>query len=475
MSAGGLSYSAITNFGKITLPSVDTWGSNMNILKDPPKSITTRRIDKVGQTSSITEMVDESGNRAAEVILPFARGINPSVSVSYNNYGNNGGQGSRGVFQNQTQAFLPYRVDRDGAFRPPVVNLEQLYPLSRLPRVWTTAFTQPGFADFSKKMRVCGTAKETKEVKNDLLKTSARPTAVYKIETPLEKPMETKYSIQDTINVSGNSGIRSMDRTTQNVLKPTKEVNYDNLHSFAHSNMSDIKHVNNYNMHTEKFIQDTNSHSVYSNLGSEKMQITPLSDMSDLSNIRTNDLHNINYITQTSGTDQSKYIHDDIKLDRVLPEYNTRTNFTGNKKVTYIHDDIELNRVLPQYNTSTNFSGNEKVSYIHDNIELDRVLPEYNASTNMSQNTHKVLRHDYMKELDRNTPLTNMTINKGGNGENNISSRNINLLHKINAGGYDIPAQIPQQNRLNLQHNLNPTKSQMSKVMSQEFEGRYAY
>ena len=45
-----ISYSGLSNYGKATLPSVDTWGTNMNILKDPPKSIQTRRIDRVGQT-----------------------------------------------------------------------------------------------------------------------------------------------------------------------------------------------------------------------------------------------------------------------------------------------------------------------------------------------------------------------------------------------------------------------------------------
>ena len=29
-----LSYSAITNSGKVTLPSVDSWGTNMNIIKE---------------------------------------------------------------------------------------------------------------------------------------------------------------------------------------------------------------------------------------------------------------------------------------------------------------------------------------------------------------------------------------------------------------------------------------------------------
>ena len=71
MSAGGLSYSGLIGHGKVTLPSVSTWGTNMNILRDPPKSVYTRKIDRVGQTSSITEMIDESGDRACEAIRVF--------------------------------------------------------------------------------------------------------------------------------------------------------------------------------------------------------------------------------------------------------------------------------------------------------------------------------------------------------------------------------------------------------------------
>ena len=59
----------------------------MNILRDPPKSIMTRRIDKVGETSSITELIDGSGNRACEAISLYSRGINPFVSVDYGNAG----------------------------------------------------------------------------------------------------------------------------------------------------------------------------------------------------------------------------------------------------------------------------------------------------------------------------------------------------------------------------------------------------
>ena len=166
MSAGGLSYSGIVNYGKVTLPSIESWGTNMNILRDPPKSIHTRKIDKVGQTSSITEMIDQSGNRSCEVINVYARGVNPSVSVSYGNESNNGGQGTSGIqIGGPRNAKLPYTIMRDGAFRPPVLTQQDLLPLSRMPRNWTTAFSKPGFADFSKKLRSCGNAKNTKEVK----------------------------------------------------------------------------------------------------------------------------------------------------------------------------------------------------------------------------------------------------------------------------------------------------------------------
>jgi len=161
-----ISYSALTNYGKSSLPSVESWGTNMNILKDPPKAIYTRRIDKVGQTSDITTMIDDSENRACEAINVYSRGINPMVSVSYGNEGNNGGQGS-GVANGgiggmklggQSQAYLPYRVVNEGAFYAPIMTQTNLQPLSRQPRIWTTAFTQPGFVDFSKKKKTCGTA-----------------------------------------------------------------------------------------------------------------------------------------------------------------------------------------------------------------------------------------------------------------------------------------------------------------------------
>ena len=45
MSSGGLSYDCIRGSSrKVTLPSVEMWGTDINILKDPPKSLFTRAI-----------------------------------------------------------------------------------------------------------------------------------------------------------------------------------------------------------------------------------------------------------------------------------------------------------------------------------------------------------------------------------------------------------------------------------------------
>ena len=137
MSAGGISFDCLTTSRKVTLPSVDDWGTNLNIIKDPTKGVFTRRKDKVGDTQEILLAQDESGDRIAECINVYARGVNPMVGVSYNNYGKNGGQSG---CSKQGGAKLPYRPQ---VFHPPVYRQENLMPLSRQPREWFYAIANP--------------------------------------------------------------------------------------------------------------------------------------------------------------------------------------------------------------------------------------------------------------------------------------------------------------------------------------------
>jgi hypothetical protein len=125
-----LSYSALTTYGKPSLPEVDDWGASAHIIRDPPKAIYTYRKDKVEDTQD-AYLEGGMGDRLEEKIRVYPTGVNPMVSVSYQNSG--GG----------TQASLPYKIMRDGDFRPPIRRQEDLLPLSRLPRHITSVVVAP--------------------------------------------------------------------------------------------------------------------------------------------------------------------------------------------------------------------------------------------------------------------------------------------------------------------------------------------
>jgi len=156
-----LSYSGIVNYGKATLPTADSWGQQMIITRDPPKSIHTRMKTRVGDTSSIAATLAKADDRFCDSINYYARGQNPMVSVSY---GESNGSSSG-------QAYLPYRVARDGAFRPPTWRQEDLLPLSRLPRHRTSVNGNLTQIDYTRRLTDCG-GDITKEVRENLMRTS---------------------------------------------------------------------------------------------------------------------------------------------------------------------------------------------------------------------------------------------------------------------------------------------------------------
>lgn len=170
------SYSGIVGYGKLNLPSVDSWSTNNNILKDPPRSVVAHRKDKVGANSSITEEIEMSRDRIAESIMAYPRGVNPMVGISYNGQGNAGIKSFRGQ-----QAKLPYRVMMDGAFRAPVLAPVDLLPLSRMPRLVTKVNCAVNKPDFQKKL-TCGAPGKT--YRTQLLNTSCCANSTYPIKRP---------------------------------------------------------------------------------------------------------------------------------------------------------------------------------------------------------------------------------------------------------------------------------------------------
>jgi hypothetical protein len=405
-----ISYSGIVGYGKATLPSVDSWQNNMNILRDPPKSIMTRRIDKVGETSSITEMCDESGNRSCEAISVYARGINPSVSVDYGNAGNNGGQragfggtvgsnqGSSGNSLHGGQAYLPYRVNRDGAFRPPIQSQISLLPLSRMPRTNTTAFSKKGFVDFSKKL-MCpgGNFREVKET----IKACIRPTATYKMNTQIVEPFEVKYVIKNPVKFdprAGVTGIRTQDITIQDVNTPTKEINTTPIYAedvYANASGYTVKYVDNSHMNTDRYLQDPLNSSVQSKM-SRSIQITPIEDIFDV-DIRTKDGMNISYTPIKTGHTKEESIHKDVELQRRVLATTVATNKHLNiyARPQYEHQSIQK-RNRPIANAFTNHGTIEKQSSIDFNSRDYKLKPTINAGgiSGRGQMPHKQINSD---------------------------------------------------------------------------------
>ena len=420
-----LSYSAITNSGKVTLPSVGSWGTNMNIMKDPPKSIMMRRIDKVGDTNEITKMIDNS-DRSAESILRFARGVNPSVSVNYSNFG-----GSQQNFGNQ-QAFLPYTINKDGDFHPPVQAPQDLLPLSRMPRNTTFAISNPGMPHNTKELSNSRNVNAARNVHEKIVSSQVRSTKTYLLQKPFQEPfVHTKSSIQEIAHKKATPNISSMNRHTELFVQyPTKGINENYTTVSAQPNLQEVKHqtLNEENFNSDKYIQDTNAHSVYSNIGSYVDNGVFLDeDMLDLNDLKTKDTNSINYTTTLSGIEKTNHIYENFELlDRNLPEYEAHSNLMGDsKKVSFIHDDLELERNLPEYQTRTNTNGIRKnVNFIHKDLELERNLPEHQTRTNTngSRKDTNFIHKDI--ELERNLPEHQTRTNSNG------TRKNVNFIHK---------------------------------------------
>lgn len=398
-----ISYKSIVGHtARATLPSVDTWGTNMNILRDPPKGIFTQRVDKISDTSEITQMIQDSGDRANEAILVYARGVNPMVSVSYDNYGNNGGQrrGNKasagmvdGSFNSGKQSYLPYRIANGGAFRPPTRDLRELLPLSRLPRVWTSSFTNPGFADFSKKMMCPDGSCTLKENRKEPIKACVRPTMTYKIQSPLVENYDVKNVIKNPIKVKGDTGSRPnvrynaehgelpVGRIIDNPLRQNINVN-----PIAPNN----KKTKTDHLNTERYIQD---------------HLSMNADTNKSRNIQTNSIDKI------------------MNMD------------TGN----YIQDTMNLSYEGRQQSAKSNYD------YMYNNdITLENKLPVYDVHTNTTRNIHKRIENEgnnvYVAERPNIQAKTNST---GRQTFDEVGTRDYALKPTITAGGYNPNVGVP--------------------------------
>jgi hypothetical protein len=285
-----ISYSALTSYGKATLPSVEAWNTNSDIVRDPPKGIHTRRIIKVGDDNDLLDMNEDSGIRINEMINIYARGNNPMVSVQYSNHGNTGsgimgstggtvGSGLENIFGQGSNGKLPYRIIDKGAFRPPIMRQEDLLPLSRMPRSCTSAISKRCRVDQTK--RVCPDVVEYfREVRRTpkSLGVDAYSQKSFKKEVPTEQPLNIGLSVNTPISFNVDThewGSKSKERgdhilpTTRNILDikaetTLKKPGQPEWGRYIHSDPALSKNVPNYQAATVSNLNIRKNMNVYS-------------------------------------------------------------------------------------------------------------------------------------------------------------------------------------------------------------------
>ena len=416
-----ISYSGVVgNKGKNTLPSVEGWGRNKNILRDPPKSIMTRRIDKVNADGSLNDMFYHSGDRFAENINLYARGVNPMVSVEYTN-------------ANGAPSKMPYRILNGGAFRPPQLRQEQLLPLSRLPRNVTQVLTNREFKDYSKKISCPQSPKYYREIKKDAvtIHNQILPTKTMNIQVPTKEHFEIKYVIESPLSVSAQTNKQSQgnlqrDSLTRimkdiNQYTQTSGVKGFNNHEYIHSDIELDKNVPTYNTSAGK------TQNIQRNIEADHTYEFD---------------KNIPTYNTSAGKTQNIQTHIEAdhtyEFDKNIPTYNTSAGKTQNIQRNIEADHTyEFDKNIPIYNTSAGKTQNIQTHIEADHTyEFNKNIPTYNTSAGKTQNIQTHIEADHTYEFDKNMPVYNFVANSTDNTRHirNEPDSYRQFVHKTQSG-----------------------------------------
>ena len=220
----------------ITLPSVESWSTNTNIIKDPPKSIFTRRINKVGSDNKLMNTIRAGSDRFAENIQIYPRGVNPSVSVSYNNTGITNGTNA----MPQIQSSLPYKAFDHGAFRPPAIEggLRSMLPLSRMNRLNTSSLANKSNRNVVLNHAKCEPTK--KIIHKNILKIQQKAASSHNIQ-PSIKNYKVKHVVANPVSAFANTHRKENKYINNSKININRYINSNYNTTFANSNLAGKK------------------------------------------------------------------------------------------------------------------------------------------------------------------------------------------------------------------------------------------
>ena len=470
----------------VTLPSVEGWGSNANILRDPPKSITTRRIDKVFDTTDITQLIDGSGDRICDGISVYARGVNPMVSVSYDNNSNNAGISS--TLTNRTQARLPYPAFEGGAFRPPIYTQRDLLPLSRLPRAWFGTTTTPGFVDFSKTQQKPNDYRAIKDILNIY---DIQPNKTANIGGNIVENFKMLNAINnDHININASSGFHStyLSNYTKENADVYKGVNEKVLNATAYSNVGKeniASNLDGLSVDQNKYIQNHLNHQAFSNVSRNNVQtlneilsidqnkyIQNHLNHQAFSNISQNNAQTLSNINM----DTSKYLQD---VNSIQADSNLSSDIsTKTLEELYDNGRIYVKDNIIQYQKDSGV--NPGYTFLNDIAQpiLEMRNPQFEVNSQISDSrTYKRIDHENELEFERNTPLTNYKTNitkLEDFNSINLSSRDYRLDPLLKKGNFSNIGVKPRLEREDLTNAMETDKDKLRKRINDNQFNRYA-
>lgn len=390
-----------------TLPS---W-EQVHILREPPKSIHTRKKERVDM-SNVNYMIRNDDTRINEGINYLQRGVNPMVDVMYNNVG--GGGGNKTTSFANIQASNPYKVMKDGAFRPPIFTQKDLLPLSRMARPDTAVITNPGVRDgYNVPNLMDSVDKQQIHSSVDVMKSSylsVRPTAVFKMQLPQE--VFTANAInEDFIQTSASTAISAQNDEKsrmmyRNINDPT-QASKDALLKSATSNIGMAGDVyRDDNIDINNYIKDN---VILKNISPNFSVLIYNPNNKNYSEVFASTKEKVNIAVQSSMNKPIDLTREDgtsVKLKEYRWQIVQSAAGRDNLVLQILNSpELMLDRNVPLYAAGSNISGFSKNEYMHTS---DPITDQKVKTSAFSSSSLGYGRRETIHDTEHNIKLRGM-------------------------------------------------------------------
>jgi hypothetical protein len=344
---------------QFTLPSRD----NIHIFRDPPRSIYTRKKERV-EYGDVKSLIEIDSSRYDQGIKKFAKSVNPMIEVSYQN--SNGG--SHLTTMPNVQASNPYKVMKHGAFRPPMFRQEDLLPLSRMNKPYYNVSTNPGVRG---SFVNCGLAESIDK------QPVQSATAVIVAGSPALPPTKS-YIIQNAVPMCADQNIQ-FDKKYHTILdsKPSSSVKAeyfdDQDQQIQHTKDNLVKATSTMPGTSLQDLEEMNDREVSTNI----KEFTLLENLYTNPSLNIYDPNNKNFNVNGINEDHiniatSTMPHNINKLQRLNMEYELERK---NELISAFSVPGNKNRLQNTYNPEYQLERNLNVDKLATPISVDYHMP----------------------------------------------------------------------------------------------------